>query len=66
MVAVFFILITSIAFITFIILRLLSSRVRVIRNQSRDNLRNKRGGGVGDTTTGLFCDCNEGTCEANI
>lgn len=45
MVVVFFILNTSIAFITFITLKLLSPRVRVIRIQSPDNLRNKGGGG---------------------
>lgn len=38
MVVAFFIVITSIVFIT---LRLLSSRVRVIRIQSPENLRNK-------------------------
>lgn len=43
MVVVFFILNNSIAFITFITLKLLSPRVRAIRIQSPDNLRNKGG-----------------------
>lgn len=66
MVAVFFILITSLAFITFITLRLLSSRVRVIRIQRPDNLRNKRCWWGGHITSGNFVIVMEELAKPNL
>lgn len=62
---VFITFITSTAFITFITLRLLSSRVRFIRIQSPENLRYLRKQRHYNTTTTLFCGCDGDTCNVN-